>query len=81
MKCIENILYSIFSTESNQKTCIFFRASVPLMSIAFNSRGTAIACGRAREGGGLLCLALINLDPFNVHHECKSMCYFRDTVV
>jgi len=32
MKCIENIFYLIFSTESNQKkTCVFFRASVPLI--------------------------------------------------
>jgi len=28
MKCIENIFYLIFSTESNQKkTCVFFRLS------------------------------------------------------
>jgi len=30
MKCIENIFYLIFSTESNKKICVFFRLSVPL---------------------------------------------------
>ena len=36
MKCIENIFYLLFSAESDQKTYVFFRASVPL-SIALVS--------------------------------------------
>jgi len=37
MKCIENIFYLIFSTELNQKTCVFFRASV-LLTQAYNPK-------------------------------------------
>ena len=33
MKCIGNIFYLLFSAESDKKTCVFFRASVPLRPV------------------------------------------------